>query len=44
MIGDYFHGFFLSHEEAEALVFFVAEDFGFSDSAFTPGLFSGSFV
>jgi hypothetical protein len=34
----------LSHEEADALVFFVAEDFGFTDSALAPGFLSGSFV
>ena len=44
MVGDDLHGFFLTHEDTEAAMFSMTEDFGFPDSTFTPCLGTGSFV
>jgi len=44
VVGNDFHGLFLPHEEAEALVLAVTEDAGVSNAAFFPGFVAGSFV
>jgi len=44
VVGDDLHGFFLTHEDTEAAMFSMTEDFGFPDSTFTPCLGTGSFV